>query len=201
MGNTNLYPEQISRERYLSDMDAVRQHLYDFSALSAQMYEMNESIKQEERDMENPDFLQKAWMLKWYALAVVVIWPIMVRIIEAVEAPDGTPPEWGYPFVVAGLLVRLALIIYIIYLWRHPANMYSKTVSFRKRLEVLEGRRNELNKIAVKKVAAETEIVSRLYYMPGKYLRDTTLYKLEEYIKHNGARTLAEAINFYEKRN
>ena len=194
MEETKLYPDQVTRDRYIADLDAVRQELYDFSALSMQMQEMNDAIKQEERDMEDPDVFQKIWALKWYFVAFVVMWYVSDFLINITMSPEGEPAIWA----TALGLITLAFPVYIVYLWKHPARAYSRTNSYKKRLEELEVKRNEVNKVAVKKTAAETEVVTQLYYVPSKYMFDTTIYKLEEYMKHNGARTLAEAINMFE---
>lgn len=190
----NLYPDQVTRERYLSDLNAVRGDLYEFTRLSTQIMEINNAIKQEESDMENPDFFQKILALKWYFLALIVVYPLSNFLIGITMSPEGKPAVWAIAFAVAGW----ALVIYIIYLWKHPAKVYSTTDSYRKRLEALEERRKEVKQIGVKKTEYETKIVTQLQYVPGKYMFDTTLYKLEEYMKHNGARTLAEAINMYD---
>lgn len=189
-----LYPDQITRDRYLSDLDEVRQDLYSFTALSTQIAEMNQAIKQEESDMEDPDFLQKILALKWYFAALAVVYPLSNFFVNITMSPEGKPATWAIAFGILGW----ALVIYIIYLWRHPAKVYSKTASYQSRLEELEVKRNEVTKIGVKKTEVETKIVTKLYYVPGKYMFDTTLYKLEEYMKHNGARNLAEAINMYD---
>lgn len=189
-----LYPDQVSRDRYLSDLNAVRQDLQNFSAVCAQINEMNQAIKREESDMENPDFLQKLLALKWFILALIVVYPLSNYFINITMSPEGKPATWAIAFGVAGWV----LVGVIIYLWTHPAKVYSKTESYRQRLEALEQKRAQVNKVGVKKSEYESRIVQKLYYVPSKYCYDATFYKLEDYMRHNGATNLAEAINMLE---
>ena len=195
MNQPSLYPDQISRDRYIKDYDAARPAIVEFNTIYNQIRELNKSINEQAEDLDNLTRWEKFKVLKWYLIPVPVFWFLSSIFMRIGTATEG----------ISGLILKIigiAMIAYIFFcgfLWLNCKSIYHKSQAYQEELEELEEKRQLVSNLLIKKQNAEQDICSVLGYVPSKYLNTDILPRFYDFIKHNGAATLAEAINMYEK--
>jgi len=194
MNQPSLYPDQISRDRYIKDYNTVRPAIVEFETIYAQINEMNRSINQQSEELENLSPWEKLKVMKWFLLAIPVLWTLADKFIAIGAAPDGKPSP-------VGMVVGYSVFVYIGLcglLWFNCKFLYRKTKAYQEELEELEEKRQEVSNLLIKRQAVERDICSVLGYVPSKYLNTNILPRLHDFMRNNGATTLAEAITMYD---
>ena len=194
MGEDRLYLDQITRDRYLKDLDAIRTELQDFMGIDRKIIEMENEIKQKQQDIENPSTIQRILILKKHIIIAIVGW-IISDIAILLSFSNGGPALWA----IAIACVELAWVVYVIKLWKNPGKVYEESAIYAQQMQELESMQNEVKREHIKKSKLEPIIVNQVSYIPQKYLYGELLLEFEKYMRYNGAETLVAAINMHEQ--
>lgn len=194
MENTTLFPDQISRERFLQDMEAARPHLDAFTTASTQNTAYTNAINTQVTELDKLTPIERLKTMKWFLLAIPVLYYLADIWIDSGLKNGGTPNPIAVAFGV-GVYAYIGLCIF---LWFKCQPLYRFTKDYKKQLVEIEAKREEQKKIIAAMQKEEKLVLQHLYYVPGKYLYAQTLYKLESFMRNNGAQNLAQAINMYD---
>ena len=189
-----LYPEDIDRERYLRDLEAARPSISEYTILENQIKEMEAKLNAEAQELEELSTFQRIKVLKWHLLIGILGWIIASVLIYATAAGSGQPSTFGR---LIGF-IELGYIVYIIYMWKNAFKLYEKTEDYQEELAALQAKRQGLSEFMIKKQNAIKTLSSHLAYVPSRYFYPLAFSKMEEYMKYNGARNLAEAITMFD---
>lgn len=194
MENQTLFPDQISRDRFLQDMEAARPHLDAFTTASTQIASYNDAINKQVAELDNLSPIERLKTMKWFLLAIPVLYLLADLWIDSGLKDGGTPN----PIAVAFGLAVYGYMGLCIILWFKCQHLYRHTKDYKLQLAEIEAKREEQKKIMVIKKNEEEKVMQHISYVPSKYLYAKTLYKLEAFMRNNGATNLAQAINMYD---
>lgn len=194
MEDTKLFPDQISRERFLQDMEAARPHLDAFTTASTQITAYTNDINTQVAELDDLTPIERLKTMKWFLLAIPVLYFLADVWIDSGLKDGGTPNPIAAAFGV-GVYAYMGLCIL---LWFKCQHLYRFTKDYKDQLAEIEAKREEQKKVMVVMKNEEIQVLQHLYYVPGKYLYSQILYKLESFMRNNGAKDLAQAINMYD---